>query len=471
MLPLMHACGQPAEDPKAVQQRIEQVEQNLAGWVQTQDGAKWTLQERMAKYHLNGLSIAVIHNYKIEWAKAYGWADSAEQRPVTVQTLFQAASISKSLNGVGLMKLVQDKKIDLYTDVNQYLTTWKFPYDTVSKGKKISVANLLSHTAGLTVHGFAGYEKGDSVPTLVQVLNGTRPANSPAVRPQAEPGLKSVYSGGGITISQLVLMDVTHQPYDTWMEANVLKPLGMTGSSYTQPPPPGRQSVLATGYRAGGEAIKGKYHIYPEQAAAGLWTNPTDLSKYIIETQLSFAGKSSKVLTQGITRLRLAPYIDSSAALGVFVSKKGGDTWFSHGGANEGFRSQYYGDLTNGDGVVVMVNSDNGGILEEVVNSVATVYNWKDFYTPVKKTEISIPSGTMQSYTGKYLSNGDTIVIYSKDGRLILDGGEGAWKMYFTSPKDFFVFETRAALSFSTDAGGKVTGFTIDNRLTAKKID
>jgi CubicO group peptidase (beta-lactamase class C family) len=456
---------------KDVERKIQQVENSLAGWVQTQDSVKWALAERMAFYHLNGLSIAVIHNHVIEWAKGYGWADTAEKRPVTVKTLFQAASISKSLNGVGLMKLAQDKKIDLYADVNQYLTTWKFPYDSIAKNKTISVANLLSHTAGLTVHGFAGYQQGDSIPSITQVLDGVRPANSPAVRSEVPPGIKSVYSGGGITISQLVLTDVTGQPYDGWMYKNVLQPLGMASSSYAQPPLQSRQQLLATGYKAWGEAIKGKYHTYPEQAAAGLWTNPTDLSKYIIETQLSYTGGSAKVLSKASTIIRLTPYIDSNAAMGVFVTKRGDDTWFSHGGANEGFRSQYYGDIKNGNGVVVMVNSDNGGILQEVVNSVATVYNWDGFYKPAKKTVIALPEATAKLYVGNYLANGDTLKVSLNNGHLFLDGGDGIWKMYFTTEKDFFVYEAQAALNFIINQEGKVTGINIDNRLIAKKIE
>jgi len=456
---------------KGVERKIQQVENSLAGWVQTQDSVKWALAERMAFYHVHGLSIAVIHNHVIEWAKGYGWADTAEKRPVTVKTLFQAASISKSLNGVGLMKLAQDKKIDLYADVNQYLTTWKFPYDSIAKTKTISVANLLSHTAGLTVHGFAGYQQGDSIPSITQVLDGVRPANSPAVRSEAPPGLKSVYSGGGITISQLVLTDVTGQPYDGWMYKNVLQPLGMASSSYTQPPPQSRQQLLATGYKAWGEVIKGKYHTYPEQAAAGLWTNPTDLSKYIIETQLSYTGGSAKVLSRASTIIRLTPYIDSNAAMGVFVTKRGDDTWFSHGGANEGFRSQYYGDIKNGNGVVVMVNSDNGGILQEVVNSVATVYNWDGFYNPAKKTVLALPEATAKLYVGNYLANGDTLKVSLNNGHLFLDGGDGIWKLYFTTEKDFFVYEAQAALNFIINQEGKVTGINIDNRLIAKKIE
>lgn len=365
--------------------RISQVESNLSGPAETQGKVKWTLKERMAFYKIRGLSIAVIHNYHMEWAKGYGWTDTANQKPVTTLTLFQAGSISKSLNAVGILKLAQDNKLDLYVDINTYLTDWKFPYEAASNNKKITLANLLSHTAGLSVHGFPGYEQGDTLPTLAQVLDGQRPANTAAVRSQFQPGLKYQYSGGGTTISQYILMQLTHEPYDKYMWENVLKPMGMINSSYTQPPPTDKQVLLATAYHADGSEVKGKYHVYPEQAAAGLWTNPTDLSKYIIETQLSYEGKSQKVLTQQFTRLRLTPYIDQRAALGVFIDKKGDAGYFQHGGADEGFLSQYYGSLEGGDGVVVMVNSDNGRILQEIVTSVATVYKWKGFVSPEKK--------------------------------------------------------------------------------------
>ena len=188
----------------------------------------------------------------------------------------------------------------------------------------------------------------------------------------------------------VIVQDITHEPYDRYMKEKVLDPLGMSSSFYTQPAPAAKASLLATAYYVNGKEVKGKYHIYPEEAPAGLWTNPTDLARYIIETQLSYEGKSAKVLDQQYTKLRVTPYIDKSAALGVFIDKKGDDFYFQHGGANEGFRSQYYGSLEGGNGVVVMVNSDNGAILQEVINSVATIYDWKGFYEPQTKTVVTL---------------------------------------------------------------------------------
>ena len=446
---------------KEIENKINQVENNLGGWVNIQDSVNgWNLQERMKHYNVRGLSIAVVHNYTIEWARGYGVMDTTTQQHVTPQTLFQAGSISKSLNSVGVLKLVQDKKIDLYTDINQYLQSWKFPYDSLSKGKKITIANLLSHTAGLTVHGFPGYKRGDTIPSVVQVLNGKKPANTEPIRSQFEPGLRFQYSGGGTTISQLIVMDVTHQPYDAYMWNNVLKPLDMTMSSYTQPPAADKQKLLATGYRADGKEVEGKYHVYPEQAAAGLWTNPTDLCKYIIETQLALQGKSQKALSQQMTKLRLTPYIDSNAAFGVFIERKGDEKYFGHNGADEGFLSDYTGSFENGNGVVVMVNSDNGNILNEVVNSVAKVYGWKDYYKPVVKKIVPVPDSLLDAYAGNYFLNGDSINISRHGSEVLLTVNHvQIFPIYFTSPEDFFTRDINLELKFERDAAGKVKDF------------
>ena len=456
-----------------VEEKIRLVENNLAGWVQTGNNDRWNLAERMKKYNINGISIAVIHNYKIEWARGYGYADVSENRPVTENTLFQAASVSKSLNAVGVLRLAQEKKLDLNTDINKYLITWKFPYDEKTNNKQITLTNLLSHTAGLTIHGFPGYEKGDSLPTLSQVLDGKKPANTEAVRSSDEPGKNFNYSGGGVTVSQLIVMDVSKQAYDIFMQKNVLDPLGMTSSSYKQPPSAAYEKVLATGYRSDGKEIPGKFHIYPEQAAAGLWTNPVDLCKYIIETQLSYKGESSKVLTPEMTRLRLTT-VREDAALGVFVNSRvtGSLKYFNHNGGNEGFQCTYVGCRDNGEGVAIMTNSDNGSLIcEEILNSVATVYNWKDYYLPEIKKVVDPDGSLLDKYAGKYILNGQTAVFKKSDNGLTVNVlGDLNWKVYFTSDTDFFVREFRGFLRFQNDKDKKVTGFTF-NGMTSKKIE
>lgn len=455
-----------------IEEKIKQVENSLAGWVQTGTGDTWNLTNRMKKYGINGLSIAVIHNYKIEWAKGYGLADVCEDRPVTEKTLFQAASISKSLNAVGVLKLVQDKKLDLNTDINKYLVTWKFPYDDKSNNKEITITNLLSHTGGVTIHGFPGYAKGEVLPTLQQILDGQKPANTEAVRSSEEPGKSVNYSGGGTTISQLILMDITHQPYDVFMKKNVLDPLGMTQSSYTQPPSSEKASLLATGYHADGLEVPGKFHIYPEQAAAGLWTNPVDLCKYIIETQLAYQGKSSKVLSPEMTKVRLTTILED-AALGTFVNSRvtGSLKYFNHNGGNEGFQCTAVGCRDNGEGVVIMTNSDNGSqIYEEILNSVATVYHWKDYYLPETKKVVEVDTSILDKYVGQY-SAGNISVSFKKSQNSLLCNvrGDAFWNVYFTTDSDFFMREFREDLRFRTDKNNQVTGI-ISNGLTAKKV-
>jgi CubicO group peptidase (beta-lactamase class C family) len=465
-----------AQLPTTTEARIKAVENYLAPAVVYGDTVpSLNLEQQMKKYNIRGLSVAVIKDYKIDWAKGYGWADEEEKRPVTINTRFQAASISKSLNSLAVLKLVQQSRIGLEADINNYLRSWKFPYDTISKNKTISVANLLSHTAGLSVHGFAGYKTTDSIPTIIQVLNGTKPANSRAIRSIFAPGTKFQYSGGGTTISQLIVTDVTGRRYEEFMQKEVLQPIGMTNSFFDQPPVSTKE--LATAY-SNGTAVKGKYHVYPEQAAAGLWTTPTDLAKYIIECQLTYEGKSpGKVINQEMMKKRMAPYIDASAALGVFIQKKAGVEYFNHNGGNEGFVCNSFGSLTGGDGLVIMVNGDNFAIISELSNSIARVYGWKDFYTPVFKPIYRPSKDTLQLYTGKYLLEKDTISIsFCGEGLCVRQNGqpEAGLKTIFSNPVTFtlpeipnatikMLFTERKASSFElTQNGMKIVAVKID---------
>jgi CubicO group peptidase (beta-lactamase class C family) len=458
-----------AEYSPAVEKRIKAVESSLVGWVQTGDTVKWSLKERMKHYGIKGLSIAVIHHYKLEWAKGYGWADSAENRIVTTSTLFEAASVSKSINAVGLMKLVQDKELDLYADINQYLTSWKFPYDSVSKGKKISTANLLSHTAGLNVADFDSYPPylpGQPLPDLVEILKGVSPATNPAVRSLIAPGLRFMYSGGGVTITQLLVEDITHQPYASYMYKNVLQPLGMNSTIY-QPPPADKKQILATSYFDDGRELEGKYHNFPALAAAGLWTNPTELSKYIIEIQLSVAGMSAKVLNQRNAQLMLTPYVDSTVALGVFIEQRGSRKYFGHEGSDDGFMSQYFGSIEGGDGVVVMMNTANVQMLEEVINSVSLVYHWEGFYQPVIKKVVALSASEFESYTGKYqfVKNKNLYLQISvENGHLVMTT---LWdkKQYDFLPESDLQFFSRSArfpLKFTKDENGIATKVNVE---------
>jgi CubicO group peptidase (beta-lactamase class C family) len=372
---------------KEIENEIGRVEKTLSAWSNFADSNK-SIKERMEFYNVHGLSIAVIKNYKMIWAKGYGFADTSDSRPVTVETLFQAASISKSLNALGLLKLVNRKKIDLEKDINIYLRSWKFPYDTAkTHNKPITLMHLLSHSGGLNVHGFPGYTWSDQLPSDADILDGKKPAKTSAVRSEFEPGIKFKYSGGGTVITKQLITDITGESYDEYMRTEVLEPLGMARSFFTQPPPPGAFPNLATAYHLSGSPVAGKFLIYPEQAPDGLWTTPSDLAKFIIEVQLSLVGKSNKLLSRELTRTMLKPHIEN-AGLGVFIEGKENQKYFTHSGINEGFRCLFYGSFEGGNGVVIMVNSGNRSIILEVLDSVAKVYNWKGFKQPDTNTRI-----------------------------------------------------------------------------------
>ncbi|WP_316809329.1 serine hydrolase [Pedobacter agri] len=456
---LLCLCVLLASAQQTPNERIIQVENNLTGRILTSGEKPMNLQERMKHYNIKALSIAVIKDYKIDFAKAYGLADSATQSKASINTLFQAASISKSFNALAMMKLFHDKKLDLYADINTYLKNWKFPYDSLSKGKKINTANLLSHTAGLNVHGFGGYQIGTPLPTTIQILNGTKPANSDPVKSQFAPGEKMQYSGGGTTITQQLLTDITGKPYQDYLNHTILKALGMNESTFAQPPLDHKKNYLATGYLTDGSAIKGNYHLYPEQAAAGLWTNPSDLAKYIIKTQLAYQGKSSKVLNQSDTKIRLTPYANSNgSALGVFIESPDSIKYFGHGGSNYGFQSAYYGSLEGGNGLAIMVNSDNGAIIPEIINSIATVYGFKGLYQTKVINLSDVPESVLESYTGRYDLMPNFILTITKQGKRLFAQATGQPKIEALpqSQTKFFSKEVNATIEFVKDENGKI---------------
>lgn len=447
--------------------KINEIEHNITGRLLLNDDQPSNILERMKKYKVKGMSIAVIHDYKIAWAKAYGWADEAEKKPMTTEILFEPGSISKSLNAVGILKLAQEKKVDLNTDINEYLISWKFPYDSLSKGKKITLAHILSHNAGLTVHGFPGHDIHGPIPTVLEVLDGKKPSFTPAVRSAYEPGLQFEYSGGGTTISQVLLTDITKQAYDEWMYEHVLKPIGMETSFYSQPPPKEKQHLCASAYMSDGTPISNKFHVYPEQAAAGLWMTPSDLCQYIIDMQLAYQGKPSKVLSPEMVKLHLTPYNDGPTSLGSFIVDINGEKYFEHGARNDGFCGDFYGSLEGGNGVVIFLNSDDGTLISEVINSVAKAYQWKNFYhEPLRKKSINMSDKLLKSYEGLYLYDQTWSAIGKKDNKYHFYTNGRYVNMYFSTPTCFFNEEFPAVKTFLKDNKGKILGYarTVDGK-------
>ena len=334
------------------------------------------IEKLMQMYNVPGLSVAVIDNYKIAWTRTYGVTEPGGKTPVTAKTLFQAGSISKPVAATGMLTLVQQGKLSLDEDVNRKLKTWKVPENEFTKEQKVTLRRLASHSAGLTVHGFPGYDVDEKIPTLVQIFNGERPANTAPVRVDFVPGTSERYSGGGITIEQQLMIDVSGQQFPALMKESVLDKIGMTDSSYEQPLPAARAAWTAGGAYADGKEVHGKWHVYPEMAAAGLWTTPTDLAKFVMEIALSRQGKSNKVLTQKTVQEMLTPQSkDFGIGFGLHKEHPGE---FGHNGDDEGFQAVLVMNYETGQGAALMANSEYGELVaDEYLRSVAKEYRWK----------------------------------------------------------------------------------------------
>ncbi len=416
------------------------------------------IEARMRALGVPAVSIAVIDSGRVVWARAYGLADVATRRPATPATLFQAASMSKPVAATAALQLVAEGRLALDEEANARLKSWKVPANEFTAQRPVTLRGLLTHTAGLTVHGFGGYTAGAAVPTVVQLLDGAAPANSAPVRVDTEPGKAYRYSGGGITVMQLLLSDVTGQSFSTLLRERVLGPAGMTESTFEQPLPASRMSVAATGYRRNGEPIAGNYHTYPEMAAAGLWTTPTDLARWVIAVQRSLAGARGGILTPAMATAMVTPAV-GGWGLGVALGGAGDTLRFEHGGANAGFQGNLVGFARGGRGAVVMTNSDVGGALaREIIQAVATEYGWSG-YAPQEIVPTAVAPGALRAYAGHYALTGTPVrvTVAVRDGQLELTQSGTTLELVPTGPDTFTPLTGGGTLRFARDTGGNVT--------------
>ena len=345
----------------------QQVEQSLLRFV----------PNRMAHYHVPGLSLAFIHNGTVGWTQAFGVA-RVGGGPVTPETLFQASSISMPVTALAVLRLVELGKLNLDADVSQYLRSWKLPTSKFTEQKKVTLRELLSHTAGVAVHGFGGYPAGKPVPTLVQVLNGESPANSAPVTIDFVPGTKFRYAGGDYAIIQQILIDVTGEPFPELMQEEVLQPLHMMHSTFQQPLPEKLHTLAATPNDEDGKAIEGGPHTYPEMAVAGLWTTPSDLALFALAIQDALAGKPGAIVSPS-TAHQMLQRVLGFYALGFAIAGNGPNRYFSHPGVNAGFVAFLFA-YEKGDGLVLMTNGQNTkGLGLEIIHALAKQHGWTEF--------------------------------------------------------------------------------------------
>ena len=421
-----------------------------------------TIASEMRRLHVPGVSVAVMRGGVLDWAKGYG-VTQAGGAAVTPETLFQAGSISKPVTALAALRLVWQGRLSLEGDVNNRLVGWKLP---VPPGVHVSLRELLSHTAGATVHGFPGYAAGAPVPSVEDVLAGRSPANTAAVVVDTAPGTIWRYSGGGYTVVQKLIGDVTGRPFDDVLRDEVLRPAGMAHSSFAQPLGAASLAGAAMPSDASGKPVPGGPHTYPELAAAGLWTTPSDLLRFAVAVRDSAGGKQGALLDRSLAAQMLTPG-RGDWGLGLEIHGSLGDRDFSHGGSNEGYENFLVAFTGSGDGVAVMTDGAQGSELAlEITRSVAASYGWPR-YRSVERTSIAIPPATRDRMIGTYaIPDLGTFDITGDGTGLAVSLKEGTSEpLYASGPDTFFVLSTNMVLHVDKDAA------TVSGRIVSGSFD
>ncbi len=424
------------------------------------------LAERLRYHRVPGLSVAVIDNFELDWAKGYGLRQAGGTDVVTPEIRFQAASISKPVAALAALRLVEDGRLRLDEPVSARLRSWTIPASEHTRAAPVTLRHLLSHSAGLTVHGFDGYANAVPVPTLQQILDGVPPANSAPIRVDQTPGAVWRYSGGGYSVLQQLLLDVSQESFARHLQRTVLAPLGMRHSSYDQPLPATQATQAAIAHTEDGKPIEGQWHVYPELAAAGLWTTPTDLARFLSEIMKADSGREA-VISAGTARTMLTVQPELKAdgvamGLGVFLEKEGQARRFSHGGSNAGYRAYAIAFPETGQGAVIMTNGDSGAVLiQEVLRAIAAEYAWPD---PMRARKAAAPGETPidQALLGRYrVTAGPVVEIVADENALAAVIGERDPVVLTRESADrYFSIESGTELIFRRDPAGNVSGFS-----------
>ena len=413
-----------------------------------------SLADRMKFYKTPAVSIAVIDKGKIAWAKGYGTISLEPNAPaVTTETLFQAGSISKPVTAIGALLLVQQGRLSLDEDVNKYLKSWKVPENEYTKTEKVTLRRLLSHTAGTSVHGFPGYKIGEYIPTTVEILEGEKPqVNTDPVRVIKIPGTECLYSGGGTVIVQLLIEDITGEPFDSWMKKNILIPFNMISSTFDQPFSQEDSKRAAHGYQFDGKKVPGCWHIYPEQSAAGLWTTPTDLARFALTLSDVLKGEKQGQLSQEMVReaLKLQHHNPDSdgqgPGLGFFINNPDKKSMiFMHGGVDEGFQANLVMYPKLKKGWIIMVDSNNGaGLIKELEQSIAQVYDIPG-REPLTVDTFPFAATEAQKYVGSYIyKDSITTITLRKNSLFVSSTGSQSFRekqLYYAGNDTFFAKE------------------------------
>lgn len=449
-----------------VEERIVEVENGLlpAIAIQGHPLSKTRLDQQMKHYGVPAVSIAVINEGQIEWAKSYGVLEANTNRVADVSSLFQAGSVSKPIAAFGALSLVHNNTLDLNEDVNRRLTSWKVLENAHTALQKVTLKHLLSHTSGFNVIGFDGYRHNEKVPSLIEMLNGLSPANNPPMKVEFKPGERMSYSGGGYTVMQQLIEDLTGVPFAEFMDSTVFKPLEMSRSIMSYPLPSYLTDDVAFAHPANGLPMEGGYKTYPESAAAGLWSTPIDISKWLLHIQNSLSGQcQDPIVNKETLKLMLTPHI-LPYGLGPVVNGNGENIDFSHKGRTDGFACGFVAFPFLGKGIVIMINSDNGAcLIDEIIRGVSEVYQWPSYKTKWKK-EIPISEKDLKACPGRYGTEKEPndiydVVVTEENGELFIRFGYASipYKLHKAEENKFFLVETGFEVLFYEENGATKT--------------
>jgi CubicO group peptidase (beta-lactamase class C family) len=336
------------------------------------------VRETMRRENIPGCSVAVIDDGKVLWAQGFGWRDVGRRLPVDTDTQFQAGSISKPVTALGVLLLEASGKLRLDNDVNAYLTGWRLNSKFTNV---VTLRQLLCHRAGMVPQSVLGYKERKKVPSLVEVLNRREPvlawltANQiGTIKVAKPPGSGFFYSGGGYCVVQKAVEDVTDQPFEVALDKLVLQPVGMSRSTFQQPPL--ETNNIARGYGwmktlLGG----GRWRVFPEKAPAGLWATPRDLAGFAVAVQKAAAGTATAGISPAIAQEYLKPQFDGWQGIGIRLGGEGEDRAFYHAGENPGYFARMAADVSKGRGYVIMTNAQKDRF-DPIVKAIADEFGW-----------------------------------------------------------------------------------------------
>nr|WP_321486196.1 serine hydrolase domain-containing protein [uncultured Draconibacterium sp.] len=373
-----------------------------------------SITKKMLDYNIPALSLTVINKGNIEWSDIYRNANFQESNHLDCSSIFQAASLSKPVTFLAALRMYSAGRIDLDKNIQEYLKDFVLPQGKQTADNPVTFRNIFSHTSGINPGGYQGYVRNIPMPTDLEILRGSDRSNTPAIEVIAPPNERLAYSGGGYTLAELALQDIFDDKFSNIMQKWILEPAVMKHSEFTQPLPASDSILVATAHAQSGEVIEGGWRNYPEQAAAGLWSNSIDLAKFLIEIYKAYQGKSS-IFSQADIRSIIDQERDGSV-YGFLLNRSGDDISLTHYGGNAGYRTGMTISLTSGNGLVYLINSDNGEALgNELLLSASQVYGWRHFpQTTVQRKPIE--SEILKNLPGKYKWNNqiDLLITYDE---------------------------------------------------------